>query len=298
MTVGYPLGGVLGGLAAVWLLKHFDWRSVFIFGGVTSALFLPLVLWRLPESIEFLTMKRSANALPQINGILQRMGRSTAVQLPPPEIRARRPLLDIFKPGLLPRTLVVSGAYFLHILTFYYVLGWIPAIVSGLGFPASTAASVSVWANLGGIASGAAMGYAARYVGLKSLSAIAMLATAAMLVFFGRAPADIETLRLLACVLGFFMFGGVVCLYANFARVFPTHVRATGTGFAIGFGRIGGVLGPVIGGELMLAGLDRANVAVVMGLGSVLAAAAILTLPAQLVAASAPAIPNQPIKVS
>src|SRR5690606_32762389 len=76
MTIGYPLGGMLGGMAAAWLLGHFDWRSVFIFGGGVSIAILAMVWWRLPESIEFLVFKRSPDALAQINTILARMRRA------------------------------------------------------------------------------------------------------------------------------------------------------------------------------------------------------------------------------
>ena len=63
-----------------------------------------------------------------------------------------------------------------------------------------------------------------------------------------------------------------------FAKVFPTHVRATGTGFAIGLGRGGAVLAPVIAGYLFHAGLALQTVALAMASGSLLAAAALLTL--------------------
>lgn len=286
MTVGYPMGGVLGGSAVAWMLQYYEWRSVFIFGGVVSAVFLPLVLWRLPESIEFLATKRPPNALERIQGILKRMGHAEPVHLPPvvaADEAAR--VFDIFKPELLPRTLAVCSGYFLHMLTFYYLLGWIPTIVTSLGFAPSSGASVSVWMNLGGILSGAVFGYAARFVGLRVLSLIAMLTGAALVVTFGRSPPDLFTLRALAFVLGFFMFGGVVCLYAAFARVFPTHVRATGTGFVIGIGRFGGMLGPTLGGWLIAAGLGRADSAAIIALGSVLAAFAMMSLQASLVAA-------------
>ena len=63
MAIGYPIGGVLGGMAAAWLLAHYDWRAVFIFGGSASVVILAVVWWRLPESIEFLLFKRPPDAL-------------------------------------------------------------------------------------------------------------------------------------------------------------------------------------------------------------------------------------------
>src|SRR5688500_17489934 len=75
MTIGYPIGGVVGGMASAWLLGNFDWRAVFVFGGVVSVAVLLVVWWRLPESIEFLVSQRSPDALSKINAIRQRMHR-------------------------------------------------------------------------------------------------------------------------------------------------------------------------------------------------------------------------------
>ncbi len=282
-TIGYPIGGVLGGMAAAWLLGHYDWRAVFIFGGVVSAAFLPIVWLRLPESIEFLAMKRAPTALQQINGILQRMGhRAADVLKTTAHVQGR--LLDIFRGGLLPRTLIVCSAYFLHIMTFYYVLGWVPSIVTALGYPPQVGASVSVWMNLGGIVGGISLGYFARQMGVKPLTVFVMVATAIMLALFGRISPELHMLKAVAFVLGFFAFGAMVGLYATLARVYPTHVRATGTGFAIGLGRVGGMLGPTIGGWLMMMDISRPNITATMALGSFFAAMVILTLPASLVA--------------
>ena len=67
MAAGYPAGAIIGGTVASVLLISFDWRSVFVFGAITTTAFLPLVWMVLPESIEFLTHKRPANALERIN---------------------------------------------------------------------------------------------------------------------------------------------------------------------------------------------------------------------------------------
>lgn len=282
-TIGYPIGGVLGGMMAAWLLGHHGWRSVFLFGGLASAAFLPIVWFRLPESIDFLALKRAPDALKKINAILERMGHRAADALHESP-RQQGQLLDIFKGSLLPLTLIVCSAYFLQIMTFYYALGWIPSIVAALGYTAQVGASVSVWTNLGGIIGGTLLGYSARHIGIKPLTVFVMIAAASMLALFGRTAPDLQMLKAVAFVLGFFLFGAMVGLYATLARVYPTHVRATGTGFAIGLGRVGGMLGPAIGGWLMTIGVSRPNVAATMAMGSFLAAMVMLLLPGALVA--------------
>jgi len=278
MAIGYPLGGVLGGMAAAALLAHFDWRSIFIFGGVVSAVILVAVWRRLPESIEFLVAKRPANALTNINAILQRMRRAPIAELP---VRIRNPQTSVWKAfdkPLIGRTALICGAYFLYMITCYYALGWIPSIIAALGFSPSVGAEVSVWTNLGGIIGGTLLGYMARHIGLKTLVSGATMATALALAVFGRTQPDLLTLKIVAFVLGFFLFASAVGFYAVFVRVFPTHVRATGTGLAIGLGRFGGMLGPPLGGWLMAFGTSRPSVAVLMALGAALAAFAIWLL--------------------
>jgi len=75
-VIGYPIGGVLGGLVVQSLLKGGDWRSVFYFGSTVTAVFIPLVLLFVPESLHWLTQKQPADALAKINRTLGRMGRA------------------------------------------------------------------------------------------------------------------------------------------------------------------------------------------------------------------------------
>src|SRR5215831_5629911 len=67
MVIGYPIGGVIGGLFVQSLLATASWRAVFVAGGWATAAFLPLVWWLVPESVAFLDRRRAAGALGEIN---------------------------------------------------------------------------------------------------------------------------------------------------------------------------------------------------------------------------------------
>jgi len=110
------------------------------------------------------------------------------------------------------------------------------------------------------------------------LASGAMLFTALSLAVFGHTQPDLFALKAVAFVLGCFLYSSAVGFYATFVRVFPTHLRATGTGLAIGLGRFGGMLGPVLGGWLMAAGTSRPSVAGIMALGAALSAMSIWLL--------------------
>ncbi len=279
MVIGYPIGGVLGGLAVQHLLVAGDWRDVFLFGAWATATFIPLVWFLVPETPAFLDRQRWPGALEQVNRALARLGHSAAAQLSVvPEGQSRRSVADIFSPQLIGTTLLITFAYFAHITSFYFILKWVPKIVVDLGFAPSAAAGVLTWANVGGATGGAIFGLIAGRVGLKRLTLVTLVASTGLIIWFGRGAQDLPGLAVMVAVVGLFTNSAVVGLYALFAQIFPTHVRATGTGFAIGVGRGGAALAPVIGGYLFQAGFDLQAVAMVMGSGSILAALALSML--------------------
>lgn len=279
MAAGYPLGVIFGGAIASVLLASFDWRSVFLFGAVTTALLLPLAWYFLPESISYLMHRRPANALARVNATLTRMGHAAVPEFPAPAAtRALTGWRELFSPGLARITVLLTLAYLCHIMTFYFILKWIPKIVVDMGFTASYAGSVLVWANVGGLAGSALLSALSSRIPVRALVIVAMLCSVVMVNVFGQEQADLTQLALVAACAGFFTNAAVVGLYAIFAQSFPTRVRAGGTGFVIGLGRGGAVLGPVLAGFLFQGGQGLAVVAFVMALGSLVAAGMLLML--------------------
>jgi benzoate transport len=278
MSVGYPVGVVLGGSFAAWLLTQYDWRAVFVFGGILTLVFIPLVLWRMPESISFLMQKRPAGALERINRTLAKMGHPTIDTLPGEVPKAQRGgPTDIFRSPLLPITMALTATYFLHILTFYYMQTWLPTIIVNMGFSQAQGTGVLVWANLGGAVGGATLGWLAHRFGVKPLTVLVALMTGVVVALFGQVSAnELTMIQAVVFVAGFFWNATIIGLYAIAARSFPTRARASGTGFMIGIGRGGSVLAPIIAGFLFNADYGRATVSLVMALGSIAAAIVLL----------------------
>lgn len=278
MAIGYPIGAVVGGTIASQLLTTYDWRSVFYFGAAVTALFIPLFYFMVPESVHWLTRKQPDGALEKVNVTLQRMGHARLTALPAVSAEVRkRSVGDIFSRGLITVTLLVTAAYFLHITTFYFILKWVPKIVADMGFAASSAGGILVWTNVGGAIGGGIFGLLTTRFDLKRLTIAVLVVGSVLVALFGHSPADLDRLALICACAGFFTNAGVVGLYAILAQAFPTHVRAFGTGFAIGFGRGGSVLAPILAGILFDAGYGLPTVALVMAIGS-LVAAGVLTL--------------------
>jgi MFS family permease len=175
--------------------------------------------------------------------------------------------------------LLVTLAYFLHITTFYFILKWVPKIVVDMGFTPSSAAAVLVWANVGGAAGGAVLGLLSLRFGLKGLTMLVLALSTIMVAVFGRGQATLGELSLICAITGFFTNAGVVGIYGILAQAFPTYVRATGTWFAVGTSRAGAMLVPIVAGYLFHAGYSLEFVSLMMGVGSLVAAAALWLLP-------------------
>ena len=278
MAGGYPLGAVLGGAVVSELLVSFDWRVVFYFGAAVTALFIPLVWFLLPESVSYLAQQRSDSALQKINTLLRRMGHEAALTLP--DSGARPAVSELFKADLRRNTILLTAAYFAHIMTFYFIIKWIPKLVVDMGFAPSEAGGVLVWANVGGLLGCMTMGFLSQTLALKRLIVAALAGAVVMVIYFGQGQDDLTELAILAGTAGFFTNGVIVGLYALFAHVFPTHVRAGGTGFVIGMGRGGAALGPVIAGFMFALSFGLDQVAFVMALGSMIAVVMLLLLKA------------------
>lgn len=280
MAAGYPMGAIAGGSIATHLLATGGWREVFMLGAVMSAVCLPLIPLLLPEPVSSLLQRRDDKTLDRVNRSLRALGHAEVASLPAPDPQAPRSgMSQLFAGPMMPVTILLTLAYFLHIMTFYFILKWVPKIVADMGFSPSLAGGVLVWANVGGLAGGLTLSVLALRFPLRNLLVIAMIGATVMVTVFGMSNANLQTLSLAAAAGGFFTNAGVVGIYGLVAASYPTALRAGGTGFVIGVGRGGAALGPVIGGFLFQAGFGLPVVAFAMACGSLVAAGALLALP-------------------
>ncbi len=273
MVVGYPVGGIVGGFIVRNLLGDGTWHDIFIFGGWATAAMIPVVILLMPESPVFLDRMQKPGALEKINRSLVRFGHPAATELTPVAAEApKKSIVDIFKPDLIKTTILVTSAYFALITSFYFLVKWVPKIVVDMGFEPSAAAGVLAWLSVGGATGTAIFGFIATRVMLRPLTIGVLIGAAATIFWFGRGSEDLTALTIIVVCAGFFTNSAICGMYSLFAKVFPTHVRSTGTGFAIGVGRGGSALAPVLAGYLFQAGFGLQTVAVIMGSAALLAA--------------------------
>lgn len=283
---GYPVGAVIGGLVAQkWLLAAFDWRAVFLFGAVVTAILVPLVAWLVPETPAFHAARRAPDALARINRSLAVFGKPPITALPHhPSDRPPARIADLFAvPDLRRITVMLALGYMCHTLTFYFILKWAVQVVADYppGYSPPEAASVLTFASLGGAIGGLLFGFVTKRFGIRWPTAAALVLGAGATIWFGLGHQSIDAWRAATFVSAFFTNAAIVGFYAALARCFPADLRATGTGFALGVGRLGAAGSPILAGLLFdwLGKEQLAGVATVMAAGSLLALIPFLAVP-------------------
>ncbi|MEE1864917.1 MFS transporter [Pseudomonas auratipiscis] len=294
-STGYALGATLGGLLAVWLLGHWGWRSVFLFGGIVTLLVIPLVLLWLPESLDFLLARRPANALARVNRLAVRLGQPALTHLPAAQASvagAATGFRQLLTPALRRTTLLIWLLFFLVMFGFYFVMSWTPKLLVAAGLSAEQGITGGVLLSVGGIVGAALIGGLSSRWPLVRVLALFMLVTAGLLVLFVGSGSSVSMLLGLGLLIGLFSNGCVAGLYALSPVVYDTSVRATGVGWGIGIGRIGAILSPIVAGVLLDGGWQPLHLYGVFASVFVLAAGCLLLLkpartPAQPVMAGA-----------
>jgi benzoate transport len=259
VIAGYPTGAVLSGFVAAEVVPNNGWEQMFRIAGLGSLITLPLIWLFLSESIEFYLKKQPANALSKINAILTRMDQPTLSALPAPtEKRSAIPIRQLLSSEYRLPTFQLWGALFLAFATLYFLTSWIPKLAANTGMSMSLAIYAGTVFNAGAILGVISQGYFSSRSGLKKTICVYMILNAVLLVTFSFFIGSDLLLLIVFGLIGFTLQGGFVGLYAVAARMYPTTFRTMGVGWAIGAGRLGGVIGPAVGGLLVGIGLSMA----------------------------------------
>lgn len=283
VSTGYPVGATIGGLVAAWMIPEFGWRSVFYAGGALTAAMIPAVVFFLPESLHFLLAKQPVKALDKINNVLVRLKHPALESLANVSMAssARPGVRALFTPERRQSTLLLWLAFFMCFMTLYFLLSWIPKIVVDAGLSLDKGIFTGITFNIGAFIGVVLLGFLADKKGLRPLIFWFCIIGALLMLAFGFSPAIVGLLLVLSFLLGFFVDGGFAGLYPVAARIYPTEIRTTGVGWAIGAGRTGAIVGPFLGGILI--GLDWSISAyfVVFALPLVIAAYATRAIPSE-----------------
>ena len=279
---GYAIGATLGGLVAVVLLSESGWRSVFLFGGICTAALIPLVYLRLPESLDFLLARRPANALQQINAFAVRAGQRPLAELPATstahEAQSGNKVAALLARPQRRTTILVWVAFFLTMFGFYFVTSWTPKLLVEAGLSANQGITGGMLLNLGGIFGATVLGALSARFALTKVLAAYMVIAGVLLVLFVPATTAIVVAFGIGVLIGVFINGCIAGLYALTPTAYPSAIRATGVGWAIGIGRIGAITSPIAAGALLDRGWSPGQLYIAVAIALVLAAAAVTAM--------------------
>jgi MFS transporter, AAHS family, 4-hydroxybenzoate transporter len=257
MICGFSLGAAVGGFVAAAIIPRFGWESVFVVGGVAPIVIAVAALFLLPDSIRFLMVKGGEEA--RIRKYLSRLAPDVAVpELSPGADQQQAGGLfvvkQLFTEGRAAVTALIWVIYFMNLLNLYFLNSWLPTIISDAGIPVSTAIQLTSLFQVGGIGGALVLGQLLdRSFSFRILAACYLWA-AICVYLIGYAGAVVPLLAVTIACAGLGIIGGQNASHALTAESYPTRMRSTGVGWALGIGRIGSIVGPILGGQLLAQG--------------------------------------------
>lgn len=280
MFCGFSVGAALGGLLAAALIPKFGWRSVFIVGGVAPLLLVPILALKLPESVRFLALTRRANErVAQLLGLINPkavFAPGTQFVVHEPRL-AGIPVLHLFKEKRAQVTLLLWVVFFMSLLDLYFLTNWLPTVLNDLGASVSQAAVIGSMLQVGGVVGTFALGSVIDRFSFRALALVYFIAVFAVGAI-GQFEHSVVFVTTAIFAAGFCMVGGQIAANALAATFYPTSIRATGVGWALGIGRIGSIVGPLVGGALLAAKWSTGSVFMAAATAALCAALAALCL--------------------
>lgn len=261
--IGFPLGAVCGGMASAHIVPSYGWEAVFVAGGLLPLAVLAIAWFRLPESLRFLA--RGSTGKGRILATLARLRPDLAgadvERIHAPQVQpVEQPLQKLFRDGRGAWTACLWLLTFCSLLLTYFLVHWIPLVLVDAGVAQGNAIRGVALLNLGGIvgslvisritdkrgpylAMGVPLAFAIAFVAAIGLSVGAGVAVVLSVIFFA----------------GLTFVGMQLNISALAANNYPLAIRSAGTGWSIAAGRVGSIIGPLIGGVLvgLNVGIDR-----------------------------------------
>jgi AAHS family 4-hydroxybenzoate transporter-like MFS transporter len=234
MSMGIPIGFAIGGLLASRLVAAFGWSAIFVVGGVLPLAMVPLLALRLPESVVLSAVARRSN-----------------------------PVVDLFRDGLAPSTVLLWAMNLLNLLSLYLIKLWMPALLHVTGLSPSWAIFGATVYALGLILGGLLTASVADRMGVEPVVTCGLAIGASCMLSVGLFDPPFWLLMVLLCGAGIGAGGCQAGLNSLAGRIYGPAIRSTGAGWALGVGRVGTVVGPLLGGVLLALGFQVRDIFVV-----------------------------------
>jgi putative MFS transporter len=253
----WPIGFIASGLLVYFVLQVSDWHTVFIIQAI-PAVFVLVIRRFVPESPRWLAShgytERAELIMRDIESKVT--ARLNGKSLPPAAPQAisvpseKATIATLFSGIYAKRTAMLWTLWFFALIGFYGLTTWLGALLQAKGFPVTKSVFYTIMISLAGIPGFLFSAWLVESWGRKGTLVLNLLGGAIACYFYGNA-ADQTQLIVAGLCMQFFLFGMWSALYAYTPELYPTAVRATGTGFASAIGRIGSLIGPYVIGVIL-----------------------------------------------
>ena len=263
-----PLGTLVSGVAAGWLIQRFGWQGMFWTGGIAPIMLGALLFGLLPESPKLLHQREGPDS-PRMRRILLLMVPDLAgitLSQAVVERTRRTSVMELLAPPYRARTLLLWALYLVGSSILFLLVSWVPTLLRQAGFSNGLAGWGAALFSLGGIGGGLLLSWAVdRDRTSEALAAgygMAMLAA----VSFGMLGPSFGSWAALLLLLGMSVSGGQVVILGLASSFYPPLLRAAGIGWSMAVARFGTVISPLLGGWALAAGWSGVTIMAVLGL--------------------------------
>jgi len=268
-----------GGAVSHGIIETYGWEGVFILGGVRPLVLAAVAWFALPESARFLADRNRSTELNRILSRLNAPQAAIALHHASPDRRRSLPVAVLFTEGRAAWTVSLWVLSFLGMLLTYFLINWTPLLLVAAGFPQEKAIMGVVLLNGGGVVGGLVMGRLIDRISVFGVLAVAFAAGAVCVFALGATlGVSLAVTLMMTCATGLTLFGGQMNFPGLTANHYPVHMRSTGAGWAMGFGRVGSVVGPLVGGVLVGLGMETREMLYLATLPAVLAAVLLVVM--------------------
>ena len=275
--VGMGGGAVLASLVGGALIPIWGWRSVFYVGGVLPIVLALALVKLLPESVRFLTVRGGDPH--RVREIVRRIAPDLGdAPLSPsaPNRHTGVAVRHLFTEGRALGTLLLWVPFFMNLLILYFILSWLPSLLRQAGMPVSAGITAVLSFSIGGIVGTILQGPLMKGVGVFRAIVGEFLISLMLVVLASIIFANFPVMMTVTFVLGVTVQGAQAGINALSAMYYPTTVRSTGVGWALGVGRIGSIIGPIIGGLMLAAQWTPQQIFMAGAVPALCAAAAVI----------------------
>jgi AAHS family 4-hydroxybenzoate transporter-like MFS transporter len=254
ITVGFTIGGALGGFVARWLIPAYGWRSVLIFGGTVPLVVALLMLWGLPESLQFLAVRR--RRLDMLARWLKKLDPRIQIDAATEFVtregsKGGVPFVHLFHEGRAIPTVLLWIVNFMNLLNLYFLSGWLTSVMTNMGYEPSTAVLVGTTLQVGGTIGTFGLAWLISRAGFIPMLTATFAVAAVSIALIGMPGLSLTMLTVIVFIAGWCVVGGQPGVNTLAATYYPTYLRTTGIGWGLGIGRIGAIVGPIIGGVML-----------------------------------------------